>query len=85
MVVLRSSLTTDSATGDASESIPRERHLVTGGGGYAGFHLGKALAERGYNVTLFDVKEPAEDLPDRTTFILVWSIDILLTLSSLQR
>ena len=71
MVTLRGGSTTDGGNGAVGNSVPRERHLVTGGGGYAGFHLGKALAERGHSVILLDVKEPAEDLPERTTFITV--------------
>ena len=71
MVTLRGGSTTDGGNGAVGSSVPRERHLVTGGGGYAGFHLGKALVERGHSVILLDVKEPAEDLPERTTFITV--------------
>ena len=74
MVVLRSSFTTEGTTGGAGECLRRECHLVMGGGGYAGFHLGKALTERGHDVVLFDIKEPTEDLPDRTTFIVVFVI-----------
>ncbi|KAL5018392.1 hypothetical protein ScPMuIL_004114 [Solemya velum] len=32
--------------------------LITGGGGYAGFNLGKKLSQQGYTVILFDIKEP---------------------------
>ena len=71
MVALRGSSSTHGGNGEVGSSAPRECHLVTGGGGYAGFHLGKALAERGHNVILLDVKEPVEDLPERTRFISV--------------
>lgn len=45
-----------------------ERHLVTGGGGYAGLRLGKALQESGHDVILFDINEP-QDIPENITFI----------------
>lgn len=47
-----------------------ERHLVTGGGGYAGLRLGKALQESGHDVILFDINEP-QDIPENITFIQV--------------
>lgn len=48
-----------------------EIHVVTGGGGYAGFRLGKKLAEMGHLVRLIDVNEPKWDLPERTEFFKV--------------
>lgn len=35
-----------------------EKHLITGGGGYVGEHLLKALREKGHKVILFDVIQP---------------------------
>ena len=33
-------------------------HVITGGGGYPGFSLGKELASQGHRVRLLDIKEP---------------------------
>ena len=41
-----------------SKTKIQETHLVTGGGGYAGFWLGKRLAGRGHRVILVDVRAP---------------------------
>ena len=46
-------------------------HVVTGGGGYAGFRLGCALASKGHHVKLFDVRCPKGDLPENITFVQV--------------
>ena len=53
------------------EGPRQERHLVTGGGGYVGLHLGKALLCEGHQVILFDVQGPLEELPEGITFIKV--------------
>ncbi|XP_061606505.1 putative short-chain dehydrogenase/reductase family 42E member 2 [Phyllopteryx taeniolatus] len=42
--------------------------LVTGGGGYFGFRLGRALAARGMSVILLDRSEPSWDIPDGALF-----------------
>uniref|UniRef100_A0A673BUM3 Short chain dehydrogenase/reductase family 42E, member 2 n=1 Tax=Sphaeramia orbicularis TaxID=375764 RepID=A0A673BUM3_9TELE len=42
--------------------------LVTGGGGYFGFRLGRALASQGMTVILLDMHRPSCDLPDGTVF-----------------
>ena len=49
----------------------RERHLVTGGGGYVGLRLGKALSDLGHDVILFDVCDAPKDLPENSTFVKV--------------
>ncbi|KAF7666386.1 hypothetical protein LDENG_00107680 [Lucifuga dentata] len=46
--------------------------LVTGGGGYFGFRLGKALASQGLSVILLDMHRPSCDIPDGATFYQVW-------------
>ena len=50
-----------------------ETHLVTGGGGYPGYRLGKALLQKGYNVVLFDIREPCDSV-EGMEFIKVWLI-----------
>ncbi|CAL8264942.1 unnamed protein product [Gadus morhua 'NCC'] len=42
--------------------------LVTGGGGYFGFKLGRELASRGMKVILLDIQTPQADLPDGAVF-----------------
>ncbi|KAJ8344930.1 hypothetical protein SKAU_G00291230 [Synaphobranchus kaupii] len=44
------------------------RVLVTGGAGYFGFRLGRALASRGLSVILLDLVKPRWDIPDGTVF-----------------
>ncbi len=39
--------------------------LVTGGSGYLGSHLGKALKKAGYYTVCFDIKTPQNDLYNR--------------------
>lgn len=55
----------------ASTGPTQECHLITGGGGYVGLHLGKALHLSGHRVVLFDVREPADIIPEGVTFIKV--------------
>lgn len=45
--------------------------LVTGGGGYFGFKLGKALAEQGISVILMDLNPPCWEIPDRAVYMQV--------------
>lgn len=45
--------------------------LVTGGGGYFGFRLGKELASEGMTVILLDVNKPLWDIPDGAIFFQV--------------
>jgi len=45
-----------------------EHHVLTGGGGYVGRNLAKALIDKGHLVTLFDVKAP-DDIPEGATFV----------------
>ncbi|TRY94372.1 hypothetical protein DNTS_006265 [Danionella cerebrum] len=42
--------------------------LVTGGSGYFGFRLGRALARRGVSVVLLDLHKPAWDVPEGAVF-----------------
>ena len=66
MVVLRTKKDTSmnsESEGDFLQSSPfmtthQETHLITGGGGHAGFCLGKRLAAGGHKVILADLKEP---------------------------
>ncbi|XP_051002940.1 putative short-chain dehydrogenase/reductase family 42E member 2 isoform X1 [Acomys russatus] len=48
---------------------PRQKVLVTGGGGYLGFSLGSSLAKRGTSVILLDLRRPQWPLPSGTEFI----------------
>ncbi|XP_043105978.1 putative short-chain dehydrogenase/reductase family 42E member 2 isoform X1 [Puntigrus tetrazona] len=55
------------------EDPERGRHgagrvLVTGGAGYFGFRLGRALAGQGATVLLLDLHKPPWDLPDGAVF-----------------
>lgn len=50
----------------------RERHLVTGGGGYVGSHIAKALHDLSHEVILLDVNEPRATLPEGIRFIQVF-------------
>ena len=54
-------------------------HLVTGGGGYPGFHLARALARKGHRVIILDVRLPAggEPLPPLITFIQVGQCGVM--------
>jgi nucleoside-diphosphate-sugar epimerase len=67
MVVLRSSKSTDGS------DLRQEVHLVTGGGGYAGFWLGRNLAARGHRVILIDVRDPIWTLKENMKFMIVSS------------
>ncbi|XP_077591526.1 putative short-chain dehydrogenase/reductase family 42E member 2 [Stigmatopora nigra] len=42
--------------------------VVTGGGGYFGFRLGRALAAQGMDVVLLDIDKPSWDIPDGALF-----------------
>ncbi|XP_061830386.1 putative short-chain dehydrogenase/reductase family 42E member 2 [Nerophis lumbriciformis] len=42
--------------------------LVTGGGGYFGFRLGRTLASQGMSVILLDMRKPPHDIPDGAIF-----------------
>ncbi len=44
------------------------RVLVTGGAGYFGFRLGRALADQGATVLLLDLHKPPWDIPDGAVF-----------------
>ncbi|KAI8512369.1 hypothetical protein Bbelb_090080 [Branchiostoma belcheri] len=46
--------------GESTTVMPKERVLVTGGGGYLGLRLAGMLWRDGADVTLFDLREPIE-------------------------
>lgn len=46
----------------------RGKVMVTGGGGYFGFRLGKELASQGMSVILLDLNKPPCDIPDGVSF-----------------
>lgn len=50
---------------------PRQRVLVTGGGGYLGSSLGSSLAKSGSSVILLDLRRPQWELSPGTEFIQV--------------
>ncbi|CAO2583083.1 Putative short-chain dehydrogenase/reductase family 42E member 2 [Lemmus lemmus] len=56
-------------TGTKPTQAPRQKVLVTGGGGYLGFSLGSSLAKRGTSVILLDLRRPQWPLPPGTEFI----------------
>lgn len=45
--------------------------LVTGGAGFFGFRLGKALARQGISVILLDLHQPQWELPNGAAFLQV--------------
>ncbi|KAM5227713.1 putative short-chain dehydrogenase/reductase family 42E member 2 [Ctenodactylus gundi] len=48
---------------------PRQKVVVTGGGGYLGFSLGSSLAKSGASVILLDLRRPQWELSPGTEFI----------------
>ncbi|XP_021569967.1 putative short-chain dehydrogenase/reductase family 42E member 2 [Carlito syrichta] len=48
---------------------PKQKVLVTGGGGYLGFSLGSTLAKSGASVILLDLRRPQWELSSGTEFI----------------
>lgn len=46
-----------------------DKYVITGGGGYFGFRLACTLSKKSSRVILFDVRPPAEELPEGTEFI----------------
>ncbi|KAM6155215.1 putative short-chain dehydrogenase/reductase family 42E member 2 [Rhynchocyon petersi] len=48
---------------------PRQKVLVTGGGGYLGFSLGSSLAQSGISVILLDLRRPQWELVPGTEFV----------------
>nr|KAF6294915.1 short chain dehydrogenase/reductase family 42E, member 2 [Pipistrellus kuhlii] len=53
----------------APGQAPRQKVLVTGGGGYLGFSLGSSLAKSGSSVILLDLRRPQWELVPGTEFI----------------
>eukprot|EP00071_Canis_lupus_P020964 XP_013969900.1 putative short-chain dehydrogenase/reductase family 42E member 2 [Canis lupus familiaris] len=56
-------------TQTAHMQAPRQKVLVTGGGGYLGFSLGSSLAKSGTSVILLDLRRPQWELSPGTEFI----------------
>uniref|UniRef100_H2LXH3 Short chain dehydrogenase/reductase family 42E, member 2 n=1 Tax=Oryzias latipes TaxID=8090 RepID=H2LXH3_ORYLA len=54
--------------GAAPRGVSKGKVLVTGGGGYFGFRLGRDLASQGFTVILLDICKPSCDIPDGATF-----------------
>lgn len=69
MVTLRNNKRMDeSFDGTISSGSKQEVHLVTGGGGFAGFWLGRNLAAHGHRVLLVDLREPIWTLKQNMEF-----------------
>ena len=60
-----------------SSEDKRECHLVTGGGGYVGSYMVRALCDLGHKVVLLDVKKPTYVFPEDVRFIQVQFIECL--------
>ena len=64
-------------------------HLVTGGGGYPGFNLGRKLAQSGKQVILVDIIQPRWPLEENMKFIQVIEFGFInctcLLLSSMEK
>lgn len=50
------------------QGVSAGKVLVTGGGGYVGFRLGKELVRQGMSVVLLDLNKPPSEIPDGATF-----------------
>lgn len=48
--------------------VAKWKVVVTGGGGYFGFRLGKELAHQGMSVILLDLNQPPSDIPEGVIF-----------------
>ncbi|KAM9494481.1 putative short-chain dehydrogenase/reductase family 42E member 2 [Clarias gariepinus] len=57
------------STGQIQRGGRGEKALVTGGAGFFGFRLGKALAMQGISVILLDLHQPRWELPDGAVFL----------------
>ena len=55
-----------------TRSSRQECHLVTGGGGYAGYHVGKALIDEGHKVVLVDIHQTKYPMLEGMSFIQVF-------------
>ena len=62
-------LSLDNSTPDFSDD--NDVHVVVGGCGYPGYHLGMELRQKGHKVKLADVHEPTDDVSDQMTFVKV--------------
>ncbi|KAM4531344.1 putative short-chain dehydrogenase/reductase family 42E member 2 isoform 1-T1 [Odontesthes bonariensis] len=51
-----------------AHGVSKGKVVVTGGGGYFGFRLGRELASEGLSVILLDMNKPSCDIPDGATF-----------------
>ncbi|XP_062871998.1 putative short-chain dehydrogenase/reductase family 42E member 2 isoform X2 [Trichomycterus rosablanca] len=57
---------------ESTEQIQRRgggKALVTGGAGFFGFRLGKALAQQGISVILMDLHPPCWEIPDKAVYM----------------
>lgn len=74
-VFLISKETSPFSTGASPRAVfamSRELHVITGGGGYVGFHLGKHLSHLGHDVLLLDLRpRPYGHLDDNMTYVRV--------------
>lgn len=61
-----------------------EKVLVTGGAGFFGFRLGKALARQGISVILLDLHQPRWEIPDGAVFLQVSLTSIQLYLQHIS-
>ncbi|KAM3598328.1 uncharacterized protein V6R79_016747 [Siganus canaliculatus] len=59
---------TTTRLGEVAQSSSTWKVLVTGGGGYFGFKLGRELASQGMSVILLDVNRPHCEIPDGAVF-----------------
>ena len=69
--MLRNKKDTTTGSPGTRSNASTEVHLVTGGGGFPGFSLGKRLAGCGHRVILFDVKEPIWTVREGMEFVKV--------------
>lgn len=58
--------------GELDCCVPKRKVVVTGGGGYFGFKLGKHLASEGFSVIFLDLNKPPCDIPSGAIFHQVW-------------
>uniref|UniRef100_A0A665V2R7 Short chain dehydrogenase/reductase family 42E, member 2 n=1 Tax=Echeneis naucrates TaxID=173247 RepID=A0A665V2R7_ECHNA len=62
----------EDAAAASDRGISTGKVLVTGGGGYFGFRLGRELARQGMSVILLDLNKSPCDVPDGAIFYQVW-------------
>lgn len=60
---------------DTGKSTPKKvsvKTVVTGGAGYFGFTLGRALAKTGTDVIIYDIKKPLWPIPQGVVLVQVF-------------